>query len=83
MVGFSSASLFDARERNAGGRWNRTGYRTPKRRITQGASNMEDRLEEKPREPVSSKAGRTSETAVAFQIHSCKTRITGAGPLTP
>ena len=29
-----------------------------------------------PREPVSSKAGTTCETAAAFQIHSHKTRIT-------
>ena len=29
----------------------------------------------KPREPISSKAGRTSETQGAFQIHSCKIRI--------
>ena len=35
-------------------------------------------VEEKPREPVTSKTGRTSETAGASQIHSRKTRITRA-----
>ena len=57
MVGFSSASLFSARKREA---------------VTQ--RDRPPDAEEKSRELI--KDGRTSESAVPYQIHSRKTRIT-------
>ena len=62
MVGFSADSLFPARKREA---------------VTQGVTRkIETQRGGKPREPVSSKARRTNESVITFQIHSCKTRIT-------
>ena len=70
VVGFSSASLFQVRKREI---------------VAHGGTmEPEDRYGGEPREPVSSKVGRTSENAGAFQIHSRKTKITRArSPLTP
>ena len=67
VVGFSSASLFPVRKREA---------------VTQGGAaetgGLTTRHGVEPREPVSSKVGRTSETTGVFQVHSRKTRITRA-----
>ena len=61
VIGASSASLFPARIQVA---------------VTQdGTKGIENPTQRKTREPVSSKAGRTCETAGKFQIHSRKTRI--------
>ena len=67
VVGFSSASLFAARKRESvsqGGIMEIGGYNTGR-----GGE---------PREPVLPKAGRTNETAGAFQIRSRRTKITQA-----
>ena len=64
VVGFSSASLFPTSKQEAviqGG--------------TMGPGGQTTWWGEQPRELELSKAGRTSETVVAFQIHSHKTRI--------
>ena len=64
MVGFSSTSLFLARKREA---------------VTLDGTRRIDHLpRRRTQEPVSSKAGETSETRAAFQIHSRKTIITRA-----
>ena len=57
-MGFSSASLFPARKRDAV--------------IQGGTMGIDHKTPRKPREPVSLKARRTSETAGAFFIHSYK-----------
>ena len=64
VVGFNPASLFPEKKREA---------------ITQGGTRGKTTCHgREPREPVSSKAGRTSKTAGTFQILACKTRITRA-----
>ena len=60
VMGFSSASLFRAKKREAVAKGRTRTIVYPTRRKTEGS--------------VSSKPGRTNETAGAFQIHSCKTR---------
>ena len=62
VVGFSSVSLFPVRKWEA---------------VTQGGTRGIDHPTfGVPRELLSSKTGRTSETTGAFKIHSHKTRIT-------
>ena len=65
VVGFSSTSLFHTRKQEA---------------VTQGGTTRIDHPMRR-RNPVSSKAGRKSETANAFLIHSRKTRIPRARAL--
>ena len=75
VVGFSSASHKDTGGSHPG--WNK-GDRPPsaeEKHLTRGIDNLTWR---RTRESVSSKAGKTSETACAFQVHSRKTRITRA-----
>ena len=66
MVGFNSPSVFPTRKR---------GRKSPRVEPFKLGGRPPD-AEENSGELASSKAGRTSEAADAFQIHSRKTRIT-------
>ena len=73
MLGFSLASLFPPRKQEA---VTQSGTMEPEGQTARRGGE--------PREPVLSKAGRTSKNAGAFQIHTRKTRITQArAPLIP
>ena len=63
-LGFSSSSLFHAMKREGV--------------IQGGTRGIDPQHGGKPREPVSSKAGKTSETVGTLQIHLYKTRVTRA-----